>query len=515
MNILQLEDLTKGLPDSELLREAKQPSGQVPQFLVISEIQRRQDMRKRYKADQQQMPQQTVAEKIVQQGIGSLAGGAASPSAAPQIPPPAQHMAGGGIVHMDSGGYTSDVTPRWPTVGTRGTFNVNPYQYNPLLRNLEAKRRQDERDALYQEMIPGLMINQRPPPYSLSGILGVDDMSSGKMPGSVEVQGSDARVQSGAIGEAPSGTSSGTATVTGGGTGSGGIDDLLSGNEPPGINKNEYLDMLVGKVGQTPDTGIDFSSFVQRMSAEPEKIQAFYNQLAQEEVGAYPDLSKQIADQRKDAWAGAMVQLGAGIAGNDLSGGIQRAGILGLRAKEQARELEMQQALGALQQGEKARQLRGAGFTSGLEAEDRARAMELQGKLYHAEQETKNFDRDVQILGQAAAILAQRYRSKMDYWVQQSRDDNETMRLVKGMVSEVMDKATIIPTADDYKRYGQDQAFYMAKMRAVSQLYDDLLPDSIKKRRDLRSFVQATMQEGSGTGTTQTGTTPSADSFFQ
>ena len=48
MNILEVEDIIKGLPDQALQKEAQAPSGQVPQFLVVSEIQRRTDMRKRF-----------------------------------------------------------------------------------------------------------------------------------------------------------------------------------------------------------------------------------------------------------------------------------------------------------------------------------------------------------------------------------------------------------------------------------------------------------------------------------
>ena len=38
MNILEQEDIIKGLPDAALMKEASAPSGQVPQFLVVSEI---------------------------------------------------------------------------------------------------------------------------------------------------------------------------------------------------------------------------------------------------------------------------------------------------------------------------------------------------------------------------------------------------------------------------------------------------------------------------------------------
>ena len=71
MNIIEQEDIIKGLPDQALQQEAKQPSGQVPQFLVVSEIQRRTDMRKRYQASQQQ-PQGTTADQIMQEGISTM-----------------------------------------------------------------------------------------------------------------------------------------------------------------------------------------------------------------------------------------------------------------------------------------------------------------------------------------------------------------------------------------------------------------------------------------------------------
>ena len=79
MNILEVEDIIKGLPDQALQKEAQAPSGQVPQFLVVSEIQRRTDMRKRFQS-QQQKPQGTISQQIVQEGIASIA------------PPPQQMM---------------------------------------------------------------------------------------------------------------------------------------------------------------------------------------------------------------------------------------------------------------------------------------------------------------------------------------------------------------------------------------------------------------------------------------
>ena len=92
MNILEIEDTLKGIPDEALMREAQTPSGDTPQYLVISEVQRRSDMRERYAAGQEQ-PQATISDQIVNKGIMTL-GGQPSPSSAMagQQPMPQQDM---------------------------------------------------------------------------------------------------------------------------------------------------------------------------------------------------------------------------------------------------------------------------------------------------------------------------------------------------------------------------------------------------------------------------------------
>ena len=132
MNILEIEDMIKGLPDQALQKEAQQPTGQVPQFLVVSEIQRRSDMRKRF---QERQPQGTVKDQIVQQGIAAMSPPnpemqaammsmpqqqaamagvpAPMPQAMPQAMPPGvpmqqppMGMYDGGVVEMSNGGMT-------------------------------------------------------------------------------------------------------------------------------------------------------------------------------------------------------------------------------------------------------------------------------------------------------------------------------------------------------------------------------------------------------------------------
>lgn len=120
MNIIEAEDLVKGLPDQALFQEAQFPSGRIPQFLAVSEVQRRQDMRQRFQTAQQgQKP--SVKDQILQSGIGSTGMApemTSAPPMAPQMPPqggpmppqmpPPVGMAGGGIapggmVYMQQG----------------------------------------------------------------------------------------------------------------------------------------------------------------------------------------------------------------------------------------------------------------------------------------------------------------------------------------------------------------------------------------------------------------------------
>ena len=101
MNILEIEDTLKGIPDEALIQEAQAPSGGAPQYLVISEIQRISDMRERFAAEEQQ-PQNTVSDQIVNKGIMNLGGSAAPPpvmdvqqpmSVAPPMAPPMAEQA--------------------------------------------------------------------------------------------------------------------------------------------------------------------------------------------------------------------------------------------------------------------------------------------------------------------------------------------------------------------------------------------------------------------------------------
>lgn len=129
MNIIQLQDRLKGVPDEALVGYVQNPTGDVPTYLALGELQRRKDMRERYQADKQ--PEPSVAEQLIEetkpQGIAGMAPGMTPPNqgvGAPQPQPemtpdmmassgvgalPAgavgQNYAGGGIVAFAAGDY--------------------------------------------------------------------------------------------------------------------------------------------------------------------------------------------------------------------------------------------------------------------------------------------------------------------------------------------------------------------------------------------------------------------------
>ena len=69
MNIIQVEDNLKSIPDDRLQQEMSNPSGMFPQYLVMSEIQRRTKMREDYEgrmaANEKTPPRPTMREEML------------------------------------------------------------------------------------------------------------------------------------------------------------------------------------------------------------------------------------------------------------------------------------------------------------------------------------------------------------------------------------------------------------------------------------------------------------------
>lgn len=112
MNILKLQDQLKGLPDNALVGYVQNPTGQVPTYLALSELQRRKEMRSKYQ-EQAATPQQSVADELVAEATQPPPpppGVVGLPQAAPMMeamaPPPempVQQMAEGGLADLDVG----------------------------------------------------------------------------------------------------------------------------------------------------------------------------------------------------------------------------------------------------------------------------------------------------------------------------------------------------------------------------------------------------------------------------
>lgn len=145
MNILDIQDKLKGLSESQLAQEMQMPTGSVPQFLVLGEMNRRQTMRQ--SMQQQGAGAQTVAQELLNgAGVPSEGMSEMGRSMAPkssiaqntgigalpqQAPPPEQGgivalaptgMYAGGPVTKMAGGSQGVVSalPSWLT----GTFSA-------------------------------------------------------------------------------------------------------------------------------------------------------------------------------------------------------------------------------------------------------------------------------------------------------------------------------------------------------------------------------------------------------
>ena len=118
MNIIKLQNELRSVPDNALIGYVQNPTGNVPSYLALSELQRRKDMRSKYEA--QQAPQSSVADDLEQEAAPKQTqGGLAMLAGQPQqdmsdqgvagLPVPEtmyqdQNFASGGIVAFGPGG---------------------------------------------------------------------------------------------------------------------------------------------------------------------------------------------------------------------------------------------------------------------------------------------------------------------------------------------------------------------------------------------------------------------------
>ena len=146
MNVIEVQDALKGMPMEQLIREVQMPSGQVPQFLVLSEITRRREMEKAY-AQNQGQPQTTVAQDAVtgagvpQEGIAGISRAMApntdmaqNTGAMPQAP--VQQMASGGYVQKMQRGGIADLERAQRNVERSTSARVGTRTSNPRIMQI-------------------------------------------------------------------------------------------------------------------------------------------------------------------------------------------------------------------------------------------------------------------------------------------------------------------------------------------------------------------------------------------
>ena len=182
MNIIKIQNQLKGVPDDTLIGYVQNPTGQVPTYLALSELQRRKEMRNSYQANKPE--EKSVAEDLVEEAQPQMAGVAGLPEAqpmmqamAPQPEMPMEQMAQGGLADLDTGdmydeknyanggivafakGGTPDdygvVMPIVPTMDdmymqtleAQKAFGVDPDYYKKTLAESEKDRLKDLAEA--------------------------------------------------------------------------------------------------------------------------------------------------------------------------------------------------------------------------------------------------------------------------------------------------------------------------------------------------------------------------------
>lgn len=133
MNLIEQMNVLKGLDDAMLQQEVKAPSGSVPPYLVLSEMNRRKDMRARYEGElARRKPQTTVAADMM---AGLQPGG---PMAAAPAIDPAAMGSGAGIAAAAPGG--GSMQPPGFADGGIVDFASIAKRYNDKLSGLDDDR---------------------------------------------------------------------------------------------------------------------------------------------------------------------------------------------------------------------------------------------------------------------------------------------------------------------------------------------------------------------------------------
>lgn len=152
MNIIDIQDSLKNFSEDQLIKEMQMPSGNAPQFLVLSEIQRRKrvrdDFSKRQAAQEPTVAEEAVAaagvpmqgiagmseamapQSAVSEGIGTIMPQAMRQTAPAPTPAPedmAMGMAEGGVLRAQQGAYFPSNAELYGLYGQESGYGKNMY----------------------------------------------------------------------------------------------------------------------------------------------------------------------------------------------------------------------------------------------------------------------------------------------------------------------------------------------------------------------------------------------------
>lgn len=447
-NLLEVEDMVKGFPDQMLFQQAQNPSGEIPQFLLVSEIQRRSNMRKDYEAQQQQ-PENTVAEQIMQQGIAASVPNQpqmpsmsqqnmapmpdqmppqgmppqAMPPQQPMMPPmgqpqgiealpsPEMGMAEGGIVSMYEGGDllrprmlsltrdkddTEERINRAKEQYLRVQAGLSPYisKYQDYLENYDTEEpvvTPTEEQKVFSDKLISLPGKQLIPDVELSPVVGKGVLQTSALEGMINKEN---------INKSNAGVSR---------------KDLIAGLEA------DTEQMSNEAAAKTSANVQGAGREVQGKGVSSNAVEQLMNMLGQKkEVASIDDLIK---DTKKEALSGALFDISEGIMGGSLAQGLSKAGRTALATKGKARALEAEQ-----------RQLEAKAKDA-----DRTRDIGILGTLAGLEIDREKIESDIEI----AATALSRELAK-----QTSLDERETFRQIASLAKSLVGTMKQAPNKD-------------------------------------------------------------------
>ncbi len=116
-NIIEQQDLLKGLPDNRLAMMMQNPSGDIPPFLVAAEAQRRQSIRAQFSGG----PQESVVDTLTKQLANVPQNIQAPAQMPPQMPPPQMQQQmppqAGGVAALQQGMRDGGMVQRYQDQG--------------------------------------------------------------------------------------------------------------------------------------------------------------------------------------------------------------------------------------------------------------------------------------------------------------------------------------------------------------------------------------------------------------